>query len=334
MGEAARVQKYEQLGHDHMRAADRSLKQKTLPNSPKLKFYDSINLWHKAGKCFQIAGEWEESANAFGRAATYMRRVGQGHEAAVYWLKSADMMRRMDPLGSVWRYENAIDAYVELGRGFTSGNIATTIAEIFEGEKQFGRAIGQYKRASDLYAAEHFTVQSSQCLFKAAMVSALVNDFEVACLAFQTVAETSSRHNLLRLNLPDTLLRAGLCLLADGGSLRGGLYTHQLLRFYMRKWAILDYAWEYSRERQFLDNLLTIIPKCDVDAFADHVYSFDNVVGLEAWHLRMLNRVKEDLDEEVARKDALNKDHEAARKQAMVDRQAKYKVGYTKKVEK
>ena len=59
---------------------------------------------------------------------------------------------------------------------------------------------------------------------------ALSEDFEGACLAFAHVAESYQRSNLLRPNLPSVLLRAGLCLIADGGPIQGGLYTHTVQR--------------------------------------------------------------------------------------------------------
>jgi hypothetical protein len=58
-----------------MKSADRALLQHTLVYAPKLKFYDAISLWQKAGKCFAVAGEWEDSAIAFGRAAEYIAKV-------------------------------------------------------------------------------------------------------------------------------------------------------------------------------------------------------------------------------------------------------------------
>lgn len=37
----------------------------------------------------------------------------------------------------------------------------------------------------------------------------------------------------------------------------------KVLRFYMRRWSKLDYSWEYSRERQFLHELMDVIAKVD-----------------------------------------------------------------------
>ena len=76
---------------------------------------------------------------------------------------------------------------------------------------------------------------------------------------------------------------------------------------------------------------MEIIRNGDVTAFADHVYNFDNVVGLESWHLKLLNRVKMCLDDELARLEDMETSLDEGRKQQMVDRQARFKVSYKKK---
>ena len=45
--------------------------------------------------------------------------------------------------------------------------------------------------------------------------------------------------------------------------------------------------------------MLLVIPKADLHVFADHVYNMDNVVGFDSWCLRLLKRVKEDIEERV-----------------------------------
>ena len=71
----------------------------------------------------------------------------------------------------------------------------------------------------------------------------------------------------------------------------------------MAKWKALDYQFEQSREYTFFENMLLIIPKADLGNFADHVYQLDSVVGFDSWCLRLLKRVKEDISEEIHRRE-------------------------------
>jgi alpha-soluble NSF attachment protein len=115
-----------------MISAERALRQITLPNAPKLKFFDTVDLYHKAAKCFSIAGEWEESSNAYAKAATFMVKLNKPHEGAVFWLKSAEMIRRVDPLSSMEPYDTAAKLYVGIGRFATAANITRDMAEMLE----------------------------------------------------------------------------------------------------------------------------------------------------------------------------------------------------------
>jgi hypothetical protein len=65
-----------------------------------------------------------------------------------------------------------------------------------------------------------------------------------------------------------------------------------------------------------------------MNAFADHVFSFDNVMGLESWHLKMLSRCKEDLEEELDRRQDAEDEKEAERVRKAEERAAGFKSEY------
>jgi len=313
-----------------MRSADRALLQHTLVYAPKLKFYDAISLWHKAGKCFAVAAEWEESAIAFARAAEYMAKLGNPHEAAVYWFKSAEVHRRIDVLGSVQRYDKSIAGYIEVLRFGTAANLTVALAEIYEEERQWEKAIERYDVAAEYYVAEKLNSQACDCLMKLANLTALLEKFEDASFAFERAVELMVDDNRLRLNIPQVYLRAGLCLLANGGNIQEGLYSHKVLRYYMKIWAKTYYQFDCSREKLFLENLLRTIAKGDMDAFADQVYNFDNVAGLESWHLKLLARCKEDVEEEVERRQDVEDAKEAEKQRKAEERAASFVSDYHK----
>lgn len=310
MTELERTRKYEKLGYHHLAAADRALRQLTLPNAPKLKFFDAVDLWHKSGKCFAIAGEWEESAHSFALAADFMVKLNKPHEAAVFWLKSAEMLRRVDPVGSMVPYGTAADLYTKLDRFATAANITRNLAEMLEDFKEWNKAVNTYEKAAEYYDSEHYNTQSCVCLYRAGYILALLEKFDRAVALFERVATTWREDNMLRMNIPWLFLRAGLCYIAQGGAIRKGLYSHQVLRYKMKQWSTIDYSFEYSRERLFLDNLIDIIPTADINLFADHVFNFDNVAQLDSMMIKMLARAKFDIEEENYFRDEAQRKHE------------------------
>uniref|UniRef100_A0A7S2R3C7 Uncharacterized protein n=1 Tax=Rhizochromulina marina TaxID=1034831 RepID=A0A7S2R3C7_9STRA len=230
-----------------------------------------------------------------------MASIGCVHEAAVWSVKAGDMMRRIDPATAVERYLNAVSLYCELGRFYTAANIERDVAEMVLEDGNVEEAQQHFRQASDYYNGDNVIDQAQLCLLQVGMLAASQGNFDLATETFEQVARNDVEHNLRRGNVPDILLRAGLCQLAAGGPIRKGLKSHKVLRFYLKKWPTIDYTFAYSREKLFLTNLLAIIPELDLAAFADHIYNFDNVAGLDEWCLRMLNRVKEDIEEEIDR---------------------------------
>jgi len=113
------------------------------------------------------------------------------------------------------------------------------------------------------------------------------------------VASIWREDNLLRMNIPRLFLRAGLCYIAQGGAIAKGLYSHEVLRYKMKQWSTIDYSFEYSRERMFLDNMMDIILNADLNLFADHIFNFDNVAQFDSMMLKMLARARYDIEEEL-----------------------------------
>lgn len=79
-----------------------------------------------------------------------------------------------------------------------------------------------FRQAADYYMGDNQPEQARACLLKVAQLAALAEKFDLATETFEKVARHEADYNLLRLNVPDTLLRAGLCQLAGAGPIRKG----------------------------------------------------------------------------------------------------------------
>ena len=173
------------------------------------------------------------------------------------------------------------------------------MAELFEEDKNLEEALNYYRQAADYYTGEGHVNQANLQLIKVAKLAALMSRFDFATETFEKVAVSYMSDNLRCLNVNDLFLRAGLCQLAAGGSINGGLASHKVLQWYIAKWHDIDYQFATSRECLFLENMLLVIPKGDISTFADHVYNMDSVVGFDTWSLKLLKRVKEDIEERI-----------------------------------
>ena len=96
--------------------------------------------------------------------------IGKPHEAAVFSLRSAEIMRRVDIADAVDHYENAISMYCEIGRFFTAANIAVGVAELFEEDRNVEEAMNYYKQAADYYRGEGYRTPANVQLLKFTIV--------------------------------------------------------------------------------------------------------------------------------------------------------------------
>ena len=77
--------------------------------------------------------------------------MGLAHEAAVFSLRAADAMKKIDPGEAITHYRNAVSLYCELGRFFTAGNIQKGVAQVRGGGregKRDGGTEGRRRRTS------------------------------------------------------------------------------------------------------------------------------------------------------------------------------------------
>lgn len=386
MTEVERQAHYEKLAHKQMQLAEKAILKRTIANFPQLKYREAIDNYHIAARAYGVAGEWQDSSEAYGKASDQCVHIGLVAEGAYFSVKAAEVLKKVDPTEAVVFFRNAVSLYCEIGRFFTAGNVQREVAEMLELDKNYEECREAFRQASDYYLGGQRQEPANQCLLKVAHYSALVEDFDYASETFEKVARDHVTHNLLRLNVHDHLFKGGLCQLAAQGPIRKGLESHKVgpspslsaasvgvtrppsgahppahslrpfapssqnLQYLLKKWALeVDYSFVYSRHHLFLMNLMEIIPSLDIDNFADHVYNFDNVSGLDQWSIRfvprppplvlclirgaprpgespslmvclplprMLNRVKEDITEEIERRDRHQKREELKAKRA------------------
>lgn len=226
--ELERVGKYEAKANKMMKKADKALAQLMIANAPHLKFHDAIEYYQQAARAFIVAGEWQDAAEAFHKASDMCAHVNMTHEAAVFAVKAAEEIRKIDPDTAITYYRNGVSLFCELGRFFTAGNIQREVAELLEAEKNYEDACEYYRQASDYYLGDAYEEEANQCLVKVASLAALCQRWDFATETFERVAMYHVDHNLLRPNVTDDLFRAGLCQLANGGPLRKGLKSHSV----------------------------------------------------------------------------------------------------------
>ena len=130
-------------------------------------------------------------------------------------------------------------------------------------------------------------LQADMALHEVAMLCGVLERFDAAVPIFERLATNARKDNLRKFNSFDYLLRASLCLLADG--------EKEALEDKLNDWCEADATFMTSREFLYICDLLEVLQTDppDLEVFVKHSYNFDNVVPFDAWSLKLLRRIKE-----------------------------------------
>lgn len=293
MGSVQAEREYMAKAKHDMLLARKKLKGFALPTAPNVRNEEACEFYNSAARRFRIASRWQDSAECYAKCADLQTRMGAVGEAAFYSLEAATCYERQDPAEAIVFMRNAISLYCELGRFGTAANIQMEVAELYETDRNWEETLAAYRQASDYFMGADMKDKADQCLYHVAMISATLEQFEAAVPIFERLATNALKSNLLKFNAPDFLLRAALCLLADG--------EKELLEDKLNEWCEQDATFMTTREFIFLCDLLECLQSDppSLEIFVRHCYNFDNVLPFDAWGLKLLRRVKEAIDERV-----------------------------------
>ncbi|PSS33268.1 Alpha-soluble NSF attachment protein [Actinidia chinensis var. chinensis] len=161
------------------------------------------------------------------------------------------------------------------------------IAELYEADQSFEKAIVYFERAVDLYQSEEVTSTANQLRQKIAQFAAQLEQYQKAIEIYEDIARDSLNNNLLKYGVKGHLLNAGICQLCKG---KGETVA---INNALERYQELDPNFSGSREHRLLAEVAEAIDQEDVAKFTDAVKEFDSMTKLDAWKTTLLLRVKE-----------------------------------------
>jgi hypothetical protein len=113
----------------------------------------------------------------------------------------------------------------------------------------------------------------------------------VAFEYFKKCAESCVGSNLRRFNSKMFLLKAMLALLAVPATDYAAKYSAALQA--SSELEVVDYLWTCCKEHLFIKNVIKACNNLDLNAFADHVFYWNNVRPLDRLCIKMLSNLKD-----------------------------------------
>lgn len=269
-------------------------------SSTERKYEDAAELFDKAANAYKIGGFYQESGDAYIKAADIHKDQLHNISDACKALSNAgSSYSKVSPIDAITAYRGAITLYCDSSRINQAAKLAKQVAEILEKEIENNTdttasqneaatlAIESYEQAAELFTLEDAKSQASQCLAKVAeLCSAALDppDLIKGAQLYEDLGKNCLESNLLKYNAKAYFTQAILCHLANGDAVA----SSQALSRYMNT----DYTFPDSREGKFCTKLVECLENYDSEGFATACFEYDRISKLDGWKTSMLVQAK------------------------------------------
>ncbi|CAN0026240.1 unnamed protein product, partial [Heterosigma akashiwo] len=250
----------------------------------KPRYEGTCELYSIAADYFKISGKLVDSGNCLVQCAKLQGKLGNRPETAAYYAEAARLYRSFDPEESLKFYRHAIAEFLELQNFRVGARLQEEAAAALARDRAWGAAADGWRHAALLWAECRDPAGARGALLEAARLYAKAEDWAQAGACWREAGHRDLRDNRLKFQAPALFLDACLALLADQDL---GALAEQVAEMVRA-----DAAFQRSKEHLFVRNLVRCVVDRDLDAFADHVYNFDNVFKLGVTQIRMLAEVR------------------------------------------
>ncbi|KAL0083324.1 soluble NSF attachment protein [Phycomyces blakesleeanus] len=260
--------------------------------NPSNKHEDAAEIYEKAGNMYKLAQQWTQAGDCFIEAAKLFQRGGGAKfDSSRAYENASKCYKRQDPAAAVGALKEAVILDQEGGNFRAAARHYQEMAELYEGElDDIQNAYESYIKASELFSADDSPALANKALLKVAQIAADLGMYEVAIEKFEKVAADSVDDALLKWSLKEYFLKAGLCHLCTGDTVR----TRQALNGYCG----MDMSFETTREYQLLKGVADSVDNGDVEQFTQVVYDFDKLTRLDSWKTAILLKIKKSLEQD------------------------------------
>jgi alpha-soluble NSF attachment protein len=248
------------------------------------KFEEAEEQFVKAGNSYKMASQWQESGDAFMRAAYCQQQLKNQFETASHYVSAANSFKKINSEATINCLRMAKDIHIDLGKFSTAAKYNKEMAEILEHDGNLDAAMEEYAASARLLSGEESISQANACQLKVGQMAATKEKYELAIEMFEAVASAALDNKLLRYSVKDYLLNAGLCRLCVGDSVATQAAIH--------KYETLDLTFPQTRECKFLKDIFAAVEAGDVEQFTNVVYDFDSLTKIDPWRTTLLLRIK------------------------------------------
>lgn len=280
-------------GDEFRLAAEKRLKSFSF-FSGSAKYEDAVELYEKAAAQYKMSKNWAEAGAVYRACAElYRDKLKEPHDESVAYENAAKAFKNVDTREALKCYGHAVELLMENNKFSMAAKIWKEMGSLQEKEHDTRAAINSFQKAGDCYEADNSQANTTAMLAKVAALSADAGDYKKAIQIWEKISKSSLENSALRWSVKDYLFRALLCHFVLAAP------SHQLdgVSAKLEQYVDMCPAMDGTREKALIEDLVNDFADQDPDAFADHVFRFDEIQKLDNWTAKVLLEIKKALEQ-------------------------------------
>lgn len=247
----------------------------------------ATEIYQNISRELKIEKKWQEAIDTMILCAN----LQSGQEKGKSLVEIANLYNKLNCVDKYIAYlQEATDFFIVSGSFSTCAKYYVLIAEHYEKNLDYKRAIEYYTKAVDFYESSDMESNRNRYTIKIATLSAFdPSTLNGSIKMFEKLAETSSKNKFTNNNVPQYLLNAGLCglLISDTETMKKKVETY----------AITYPIFSNRREYTFLNMILDAIENKDVNSFSAVIIDYDKDIVIDNWTCGILLKIKKIITE-------------------------------------
>ena len=256
---------------------------------------EALELLSSAANMYKIRKNWAKAGETYEELARLDRESGGGMGYS-YYQDAAHCFSFVDKARSDQNLDRAIESCERAGKYMQAGKIAQRIANDYETNFNYEKAIEKYKKAAEFFAMESQNTKSmqQQCLVKVAdlmCISKHKDMFQEAPKIYEKLGMQYLTVPLLKSSAKDMFFKCVMIFIAKKDEVSAEVA--------LKKYLLEDPTFDDTRDSKFLKNAIKFISDPpDPEGFRKEIQSYKTLRELDKWKLTMFAMAIENIERE------------------------------------
>jgi len=264
-------------------------------SSKESRFDEATELLTSAANIYKIHKNWVKAGETYEELARLDVQEG-GNMAYSFYQDAAHCFSFVDKNRSDQNLDRAIESCEKVGKYMQAGKTAQRIANEFEENFNYEKAIEKYKKAAEYFAMESQNTKSmqQQCLLKVADLMCISNHkdmFTEAPKIYEKLGMQYLTVPLLKSSAKDMFFKCVMIFIAKKDEVSAEVA--------LKKYLLEDPTFDDTRDSKFLKNAIKFISDPpDAESFKKEIQSYKTLRELDKWKLTMFAMTVKNIEHE------------------------------------